>query len=65
MALAKRLAEKPEWSIAVIEAGDFYEFGNGNVSQVALFASVGTDKSLTNYNPVIDWGFVTEPQAVR
>ena len=62
--MAKRLSENPSWSVAVIEAGGFYEFGNGNVSQIALFASAGADKSTTSYNPVVDWGFVTEPQKV-
>lgn len=65
LALANRLSENPAWSVAVIEAGGFYEIENGNVSQIPLFASTGSDKTIANYNPAVDWGFVTEPQEVR
>lgn len=65
LALANRLSENPAWSVAVIEAGGFYEIENGNVSQIPLFASTGSDKTLANYNPAVDWGFVTEPQEAR
>lgn len=64
LALASRLSENPKWTVAVVEAGGFYETDNGNVSQVPLFASVGSDKSPANYNPLVDWGFITEPQVV-
>ena len=64
LALANRLSENAAWNIAVIEAGGFYETDYGNVSQIALFASSGTDKSGVGLNPMVDWGFVTEPQAV-
>lgn len=64
LALASRLSENPNWTVAVVEAGGFYETDNGNVSQVPLFASIGSDKTAANYNPLVDWGFMTEPQTV-
>ena len=50
LVLASQLLETP-FSVAVIEAGGFYEIDNGNVSQIPLFASVGTGKVIANYNP--------------
>lgn len=64
LALASRLSENPSWTVAVVEAGGFYETDNGDLSQVPLFASVGSDKTSANYNPLVDWGFMTEPQVV-
>lgn len=64
LALANRLSELP-YSVAVIEAGGFYEVNNGNVSQIPLDVPIGTDKNTQNYNPLVDWGFVTTPQEVR
>lgn len=64
LALASRLSENSKWTVAVVEAGGFYETDNGNVSQVPLFASIGSDKTAANYNPLVDWGFMTEPQTV-
>lgn len=63
LALANRLSELP-YSVAVIEAGGFYEIANGNLSQIPLDVPIGTDKNTQNYNPLVDWGFVTTPQEV-
>lgn len=65
LTLANRLSENTAFSVAVIEAGGFYEIDNGNVSQIPLNAPIGTDKTTSNYNPLVDWGFVTTPQKVR
>lgn len=64
LAIASRLAENPSLSVAVVEAGGFYEVDNGNLSTTPGYATafIGTDPSLTN--PAVDWGFVTVPQAV-
>lgn len=63
LAIAERLSENPDISVAVIEAGGFYEIENGNVSQVP-----GYDVIYQNANngppPLVDWGFITEPQKV-
>ena len=66
LALAYRLAENPSISVAVIEAGGFYEQDNGNGSVIAGLAggqALGTTTDVTQ--PLIDWEFLTTPQAVR
>lgn len=63
LTIATRLAETA--TVAVIEAGSFYEIDNGNISQVPAFDSFFTGKDLDDFNPLIDWGFHTTPQAVR
>ena len=63
LALATRLAQGSH-SVAVIEAGSFYEIGNSNFSQVPLYAAAFTAKSPSQESPQVDWGFVTTPQPV-
>lgn len=45
LVVARRLASNSSLSIAVIEAGGFYEFDNGNSSEVPGYASQLTRKS--------------------
>lgn len=64
-AIAARLAQAPGVSVAVIEAGSFYQADNGNGSVIPALATtqyVGTSPDDTQ--PLIDWNFVTTPQAV-
>jgi choline dehydrogenase len=65
LALAYRLAENARYTVAVIEAGGFYELDNGNWSsipgQVANY--LGTNPAQDN--PLIDWQQHTVPQPVR
>ncbi|RAK94979.1 GMC family oxidoreductase [Aspergillus ibericus CBS 121593] len=63
LTLATRLAEQQTGSVAVIEAGGFYEIDNGNLSQVPASAGQFTGRSPTDWQPLIDWGTVTTPQA--
>ena len=65
LTVAARLAENPEVSVAVVEAGGFYELDNGNRSQIPAFAGQGTSSNLADIVPTIDWGIVTAPQEVR
>ncbi len=65
LTLATRLAENPTISVAVIEAGGFYEVDNGNRSTVPGYANFYTGSDPKNYNPLVDWGFTTVPQTVR
>lgn len=65
LTVATRLAEDPSISVAVIEAGGFYEVDNGNLSVVPGTASYFTGTSPTNFQPLVDWGFLTTPQAVQ
>lgn len=60
--LAARLAETN--TVALIEAGSFYEIDNGNLSQIPAFNIYWDGKSPKDTSPLIDWGFVTTPQAV-
>ena len=63
LAIATRLAAGSH-SVAVIEAGSFYELGNSNYSQIPLFAAAFTSKSPFQESPQVDWGFITTPQPV-
>lgn len=66
LAIAGRLATISNTSVAVIEAGGFYEIDNGNGSVIPALAPLQHVGSLPNdTQPLIDWGFVTVPQAVR
>lgn len=63
LAIATRLAQGSH-SVAIIEAGSFYELGNSNFSQVPLYAAAFSAKSPFQESPQVDWGFVTTPQPV-
>ena len=64
LALATRLAEQQTGSVAVVEAGGFYEIGNGNLSQVPATDNFYAGKAKNDWQPLIDWGYITAPQAV-
>lgn len=64
LTVAARLAENPSLSVAVIEAGGFYELDNGNRSVIPGLAVFYTGADPKDTQPLIDWGFVTTPQAV-
>ena len=63
LTVASRLAENPNITIAVIEAGGFYE-ADGNTSVVPGYCSVYAGTAPNDTNPLVDWGFVTTPQSV-
>ena len=65
LTIATRLASDPSVSVAVIEAGGFYEIDNGNRSVVPAYSNFYTGTNANDTQPLIDWGFVTEPQKVR
>ncbi|KAH6692449.1 hypothetical protein F5X68DRAFT_165394 [Plectosphaerella plurivora] len=62
LTMANRLAARSSISVAVIEAGSYYQLTNPLIGQTpagdTLFA--GSDPADTN--PLVDWNFVTEPQ---
>ncbi|KAL8992117.1 MAG: hypothetical protein Q9169_007362, partial [Polycauliona sp. 2 TL-2023] len=62
LALAARLAQGSSYSVAVIEAGGYYEQDNGNISVVPGYATQFSGSDPTNIQPLVDWGFVTVPQ---
>ncbi|KAI6788410.1 alcohol oxidase [Hortaea werneckii] len=60
---ATRLAENGTFSVAVVEAGSFYEFTNSNKSQVPWYSESSVSDDPEGYvNLLIDWGLVTTPQ---
>lgn len=64
-AIAARLAEQSNVTVAVVEAGGFYEMDNGNGSVIPGMAfTQATGSSPLQTQPLIDWGFDTVPQAV-
>lgn len=65
LTLATRLSASQGLRVAVIEAGGFYEADAGNASVVPAYDVLFAGTSPTDTNPLIDWGFVTTPQAVR
>ncbi|PYI03849.1 glucose-methanol-choline oxidoreductase [Aspergillus sclerotiicarbonarius CBS 121057] len=64
LTVATRLAEQQAGTVAVIEVGGFYEISNGNISQVPAGDGTYTGRSKTDWQPLIDWGYITTPQAV-
>ena len=65
MTIATRLAEAQN-SVAVVEAGSFYELDNGNLSQIPSddVLYVAPTPQQTSIQPLVDWGFITVPQSV-
>jgi hypothetical protein len=64
LTLARRLAANSSISVAVIEAGDFYEFSNGNLTEVPAYASFFVGSAPVAKNPLFDWYQYTQPQEV-
>jgi len=64
LALATRLAENTSLTVAVIEAGGFYEEDNGNISVVPglSLAYTSPTATLTYSFPSVDWALQTTPQ---
>lgn len=65
LALAVRLAENTSITVAVIEAGGFYEEDLGSISVIPALGLLYDNPlpSLTRAYPSIDWGVETTPQA--
>ena len=66
LTVAKRLAEDPKVSVAVIEAGGFYELDNSNISQIPAYYTfnVNSAPDPASIQPLIDWGIITAAQKV-
>jgi choline dehydrogenase len=65
LTIAARLAETAGVTVAVIEAGGFYEVDNGAGSVIpGMSAAQNTGTDVNDDNALIDWNFNTTPQAV-
>lgn len=64
LTIASRLSEDPRLRVAVVEQGGFYELDNGNLSTVPAYSIAFAGTHPNDTNPLVDWNFVTSPQAV-
>jgi choline dehydrogenase len=65
LVLANRLSSSsisPSHTVAIIEAGSFYELNNGNVSLIPRSVWSGANTDFSDVNPLVDWEFMTEPE---
>ncbi|KAK7747585.1 hypothetical protein SLS62_009084 [Diatrype stigma] len=62
LTLAARLSEDPTMSVAVVEAGTYYQIGNPVLSSTPLGACAWNGTSPTFTNTAVDWGIKTTPQ---
>ncbi|KAI7551043.1 GMC oxidoreductase [Hortaea werneckii] len=63
LTIATRLAAA-NLSVAVIEAGGFYELDNSNLSVVPGYATYFTGSAPDNFQPLVDWAIATTEQKV-
>ncbi|KAF2719296.1 GMC oxidoreductase [Polychaeton citri CBS 116435] len=63
LVLAERLTENPDITVAVIEAGTYYQITNPILSSTPAGDSFWCGSSPADTNPLVDWNFVTQPQA--
>jgi choline dehydrogenase len=62
LTLANRLTESGKHTVAVIEAGSFYELSNGNLSQIPRSVWNGAGLGFDDVNPLVDWNIRTEAE---
>lgn len=63
LALANRLSENASVQVAVIEAGSFYQITDPLLSSTPAGDVIWAGASPLDSNPLVDWNFITEPQA--
>ena len=64
LTIANRLSENGSLSVAVVEAGGWYEFNNGNWSQIPAYAAASTGTEPLVRNNLVDWGYTTQQEPV-
>ena len=65
LAISRRLTSDTNLTVAVINAGDFYEFVNGNNTEIPAFAAAFVGSNPVAKNPLLDWYQYTERQVVK
>lgn len=63
LTLAARLTEDPSITVAVVEAGSLYEVTSPLLSTLPAGDVIFAGASPLDTNPLVDWNFVTTPQA--
>jgi choline dehydrogenase len=63
LTLAARLSEDSSTRVAVIEAGSLYEITNPLLSSTPAGDVIFAGASPLDTNPLVDWNFLTTPQA--
>ncbi|KAJ0164977.1 Versicolorin B synthase [Colletotrichum tanaceti] len=63
LVLANRLSARGDVTVAVIEAGTFYQITNPVIGNTPAGDTLFAGASPLDTNPLVDWNFVTESQA--
>jgi choline dehydrogenase len=63
LVVAERLSQNANLQIAVVEAGSYYEIANPLLSSTPAGDVFWAGSSPADKNPLVDWSFVTQPQA--
>ncbi|KAM0271681.1 hypothetical protein ACHAQH_008967 [Verticillium albo-atrum] len=63
LTLANRLSANKGITVAVVEAGSFYQITNPVLGQTPTGDTIFAGSSPSDTNPLVDWNFVTQPQA--
>ncbi|KAF2997155.1 hypothetical protein E8E13_005383 [Curvularia kusanoi] len=63
LTLANRLSEDSDIRVAVVEAGTFYQISNPGLSSTPAGDVIWAGSSPSDQNPLVDWNFITTPQA--
>jgi len=61
-AIGTRLAQAGH-SVAILEAGLYYQIGKPVLATAPLGDILGVGTTILDSNPLVDWQFVTQPQA--
>ncbi|OJZ89163.1 GMC oxidoreductase [Aspergillus luchuensis CBS 106.47] len=62
LTIASRLVKSGYLSVAVVEAGGFYEIDNGDLSVVPEYSTFFSGPDMSDFQPLVDWNFLTQPQ---
>lgn len=63
LVMANRLSAQPGITVAVIEAGTFYQITNPIIGNTPAGDTLFAGSSPLDTNPLVDWNFVTQPQS--